>query len=342
MTVMTAQTPASGPTAAQVQHDQPALTVEGLSITSGPSRKSVQLVEDLNFSVRPGEMLGLVGESGSGKSMTASALLGLLPWGCRIAGGSIRLGGTELVGMPEKRLRALRGSEMGFVFQNPLSSLNPSLTVAQQIAEPYRLYTGATESAAREHATTLLREVGVPDAQARLDDYPHQFSGGMRQRVMIAMALACRPKLLIADEPTTALDVITQAQILRLLRRLQGEMGMAIILITHNLSLLTEHADSVMVMYAGRSVEQAPAGAFFAAPRHPYSHALLNAIPRLSERQQRLADIEGAPPRADAFSPGCRFAPRCARASERCATSRPDMRGAAHRFACFSPIEEAT
>jgi oligopeptide/dipeptide ABC transporter ATP-binding protein len=297
----------------------------------------VRIAEDLNFSLAPGEMLGIVGESGSGKTITASALVGLLPWGCRIASGSIRLGGTELVGMTEKRLRTIRGREMGFVFQNPLSSLNPSLTIAQQIGEPHRVFTGASEQAARELTAELLNAVGVPDVTKRLDDYPHQFSGGMRQRVMIAMALACKPRLLIADEPTTALDVITQAQILRLIKRFQSDLDMAVILITHNLSLLTEYADSVMVMYAGRSVEQAPADAFFEAPRHPYSHALLNAIPRLNHRLQRLADIDGLPPRPQAFPPGCRFAPRCIRASARCAITAPTMEGDIHRFACFSP-----
>ena len=316
----------------------PALAVEGLSVSAGRGDQQVRIAEDLSFSVAPGEMLGVVGESGSGKSMTASAIFGLLPWGCRIAGGSIRLGGSELVGLPEKRLRTIRGREMGCVFQNPLSSLNPSMTIAKQIAEPYRLYTGAGEQAAREHAVELLGAVGVPDARKRLDDYPHQFSGGMRQRVMIAMALACRPRLLIADEPTTALDVITQAQILRLIKRFQSEMDMAVILITHNLSLLTEYADSVMVMYAGRSVEQASARSFFDTPRHPYAHALLNAIPRLNDRHQRLTDIEGLPPRPQDFIDGCRFAPRCSRASERCVDNRPPMQGMTHRFACFSPI----
>lgn len=316
----------------------PALAVEGLSVAAGRGAHEVRIAESLSFSVAPGEMLGVVGESGSGKSMTASAIFGLLPWGCRIAGGSIRLGGTQLVGMPEKQLRSIRGREMGCVFQNPLSSLNPSMTIAKQIVEPYRLYTGVGEHAAREHAADLLSAVGVPDARKRLDDYPHQFSGGMRQRVMIAMALACKPRLLIADEPTTALDVITQAQILRLIKRFQSEMDMAVILITHNLSLLTEYADSVMVMYAGRSVEQAPAQSFFETPRHPYAHALLNAIPRLKDRLHRLTDIEGLPPRPQDFTEGCRFAPRCNRASERCIATRPPMQGMNHRFACFSPI----
>jgi oligopeptide/dipeptide ABC transporter ATP-binding protein len=323
-------------TVAQAGH--PVLAVEGLSIAAGKGSHSLRIAEDLNFTVAPGEMLGVVGESGSGKSMTASAIFGLLPWGCRIGSGSIRFGGTELVGLPERHLRNIRGREMGCVFQNPLSSLNPSMTIAKQIGEPYRLYTGADARAARDRAAELLSAVGVPDAANRLDDYPHQFSGGMRQRVMIAMALSCRPRLLIADEPTTALDVITQAQILRMIKSFQSEMDMAVIFITHNLALLTEYADSVMVMYAGRSVEQAPARDFFNAPRHPYTHALFNAIPRLGNRHQRLVDIDGLPPRPQDFPSGCRFAPRCTRASERCTHSSPPMQGATHRFACYSPI----
>ena len=318
----------------------PGLEVEGLSVAFGRGRNAFRIVEDLSFSVPPGRLLGLVGESGSGKSMTASALLGLLPWGGRIDRGSIRLDGRELVGLSERRMRAVRGRHIGMIFQNPLSSLNPSMTIARQIGEPYRLYTGASKAEARARALELLREVGVPDAQRRLDDYPHQFSGGMRQRVMIAMALACRPRLLIADEPTTALDVTIQAQILRLLKRLQEEMQLAVIIITHDLSLVAEYADEVLVMYAGRAVEQAPAGDFFAAPRHPYSHALLNAIPRLAAPEQRLADIDGIPPSPRQFPPGCRFAPRCLRATPECSAALPPAAGTArHRFYCIHPME---
>jgi peptide/nickel transport system ATP-binding protein len=320
--------------------DSTGLQVEDLEVTFGRGRKAFRVVEELSFTVPPGRMLGLVGESGSGKSMTASALLGLLPWGSRISRGSVRLNGQELANLPERRMRALRGREMGMIFQNPLSSLNPSMTVARQIGEPYRLYTGASEAEARGRALELLREVGVPDAEQRLDDYPHQFSGGMRQRVMIAMALACKPRLLIADEPTTALDVTIQAQILRLLKRLQEEMQLSVILITHDLSLVAEYADDIMVMYAGRSVEHAPAQEFFRAPRHPYSHALLNSIPRLTDPNQRLTDIDGIPPSPQQFPPGCRFAPRCSRATPECSAAYPPAVGDKGRYHCLHPFGE--
>ena len=314
------------------------LQVRNLSVSFGRGRKAFDVIDSLSFQVGAGETLGLVGESGSGKSMTAAALMGLLPWGGRISAGSVRLDGTELTQLSAPALRAVRGREIGMIFQNPLSSLNPSLTIAQQIAEPYRLYGGADAQAARTHALDLLREVGVPDAARRLDDYPHQFSGGMRQRVMIAMALVCHPRLLIADEPTTALDVITQAQILRLIRRLQKALGMAVIFITHDLSLVAEHADSVMVLYAGRAVEQGPAEAFFRAPRHPYSQALLHAIPRLAKPEKRLSDIDGLPPRPQEFSKGCRFAPRCPAVTPECLSAYPQRRGGAHHFYCMHPV----
>lgn len=315
-----------------------ALHVEDLTVTFGRGKKTFQVIESLNFSVAPGETLGLVGESGSGKSMTAAALLGLLPWGGRISRGSVRLGEQELTHLSARALRELRGREVGMIFQNPLSSLNPSMTVAQQIAEPYRLYLGADARAGRARALELLQEVGVPDAERRLDDYPHQFSGGMRQRVMIAMALACKPKLLIADEPTTALDVIIQAQILKLIRRLQREHGMAVIFITHDLSLVAEYADQVMVLYAGRTVERGRTPEFFANPRHPYSRALLNSIPRLANGDARLSDIDGLPPRPQAFPTGCRFAPRCTLRTEDCELHYPPASGEGHQFFCVHPV----
>lgn len=314
------------------------LVVRDLTVTFGRGRKSFNVIDSLSFDVAPGETLGLVGESGSGKSITAAALMGLLPWGGRISAGSIRLGTTEMTQLSSGALRQTRGQEMGMVFQNPLSSLNPSMTIVQQIAEPYRLYCGASDSAAREHALQLLREVGVPDAEKRLDDYPHQFSGGMRQRVMIAMALACNPRLLIADEPTTALDVINQAQILRLIQRLQEEQGMAVIFITHDLSLVAEYAHKVMVLYAGKTVEQGSADEFFRSPRHPYSQALLHAIPRLLHQGERLTDIDGLPPRPQAFPVGCRFADRCAYRTEECLVRYPPKTGDAHHFYCFHPV----
>lgn len=325
-------------TVLQPKSDPAGLQVQNLSVSFGHGRKAFHVIESLSFQVGAGETLGLVGESGSGKSMTAAALMGLLPWGGRISAGSVRLNGTELTQLSASALRAVRGREIGMIFQNPLSSLNPSLTIAQQIAEPYRLYGGADAKAAQAHALDLLREVGIPDAARRLDDYPHQFSGGMRQRVMIAMALVCNPRLLIADEPTTALDVITQAQILRLIQRLQKALGMAVIFITHDLSLVAEYADSVMVLYAGRPVEQGPAEAFFRAPRHPYSQALLHAIPRLVNPEERLSDIDGLPPRPQEFSKGCRFAPRCPAVTPECLTAYPQRRGGIHHFYCIHPV----
>ncbi|MBN6740409.1 ABC transporter ATP-binding protein [Acidithiobacillus ferrivorans] len=313
------------------------LRVNDLTVTFGRGRKAFNVIESLNFEVAAGETLGLVGESGSGKSMTAAALMGWLPWGGR-SSGSVQLGDTEITRLSKTALRATRGREVGMIFQNPLSSLNPSLTVAQQIAEPYRLYCGATAPAARSHARQLLQEVGVPDAERRLDDYPHQFSGGMRQRVMIAMALACSPRLLIADEPTTALDVINQAKILRLIQRLQKEHGMAVIFITHDLSLVAEYAQKVMVLYAGKTVEQGPAEDFFCSPRHPYSQALLHAIPRLVNMEERLSDIDGLPPRPQEFPVGCRFAPRCPAMTPECLTAYPAQQGGAHYFYCIHPV----
>lgn len=314
------------------------LQVRGLTVTFGRGRKAFKVIESLSFDVAAGETLGLVGESGSGKSMTAAALMGLIPWGGRVSHGSVRLGQTELTRLPNAALRTLRGREIGMIFQNPLSSLNPSLTIAQQITEPYRLYFGATRAEARDHALYLLQEVGVPDAKNRLDDYPHQFSGGMRQRVMIAMALACKPRLLIADEPTTALDVINQAQILRLIQRLQKEQGMAVIFITHDLSLVAEYAQKVMVLYAGMTVEQGSVEDFFRAPRHPYSQALLHAIPRLVNTEERLSDIDGLPPRPQEFPLGCRFAARCPAMTTECLGAYPPRTGDAHAYYCIHPV----
>lgn len=314
------------------------LQVRDLTVTFGRGRKAFHVIESLSFEVAAGETLGLVGESGSGKSMTAAAIMGLIPWGGRVSSGSVRLGKTELTQLPNAALRAVRGREIGMIFQNPLSSLNPSLTIAQQIAEPYRLYCGATRSEAFDHALYLLQEVGVPDARKRLDDYPHQFSGGMRQRVMIAMALACKPRLLIADEPTTALDVINQAQILRLIQKLQKEQGMAVIFITHDLSLVAEYAQKVMVLYAGKTVEQGSAEAFFQAPKHPYSQALLHAIPRLVTLGDRLTDIDGLPPRPQEFPVGCRFAERCPAMTPECQTAYPSRSGDKHFYYCIHPV----
>ena len=316
------------------------LAVTGLTIGLADSRHAPALVDDLSFGVAEGEMLAFVGESGSGKSLTASAIFGLLPFGTRRLAGSIRLKDTELTGLPERALRAWRGRDMGLVFQNPLTALSPSVGVQAQIAETYRVHKGGTRRAARERAQGLLKEVGLPVRADGIDTYPHQLSGGMRQRAMIALALACDPALLIADEPTTALDVLIQAQILDLLARLQKERGLAVVLITHDLTLAARYADRILVLYAGRAVEEGRADRFFRGPRHPYSRALRDAIPKIPATGERLAEIPGLPPGPDALAAGCSFAPRCPNARDDCRQSEPPMRLSGTRFACLHPCPE--
>lgn len=302
------------------------LEVRGLRIDGRLERRPVTIVDGLSFRLERGRMLALVGESGCGKSLTAAALLGLLPWGFRIAEGEILLDGTSVLTLPQPEWRRLRGAKIGAVFQNPLSALNPSLPIWTQVVESARVVEGLTKEEGRRRACELLELAGIADAASRLDDYPHHFSGGMRQRVAIASALARDPAILIADEPTTALDLITQAQILRLFKRLQRERALAVLFITHDLSLVAEYADEVLVMYAGRAVERGPSSHFFAAPLHPYSRALLGAVPRPTAPEQRLTDIVGVPPSPLAYPPGCRFAPRCPRASDVCRRDPPPPR----------------
>jgi oligopeptide/dipeptide ABC transporter ATP-binding protein len=301
----------------------PLVAVESLRVTARRAGRTYPIVEDVSFQIEAGSLLALVGESGCGKSLTAAALLGLLPWGLAIASGRIRLEGQDVLALAPAQWRRLRGRQVGAVFQNPLAALNPSLPIWKQVVESAQLAFGLDRPAARHRALELLERVGVPDAAQRLDDYPHQFSGGMRQRVAIAVALACNPRVLVADEPTTALDLITQAEILGLLNRLRLEQGLAVLFITHDLSLVAEYADQVLVMYAGRVVEQAEARRFFAGPRHPYSRALLGAIPRLATPEVRLTDIEGLPPNPLDYPSGCRFAPRCPRVIDRCRGEDP-------------------
>jgi peptide/nickel transport system ATP-binding protein len=320
----------------------PVLEISDLSTQIQLSRSVVHAVGNVDLRIEPGETLGLVGESGCGKSMTGLSVMGLLPPGGRITGGSIRLDGRELVGLPEEELRKLRGNEMAMVFQDPLTSLDPTKTIGYQVAEPVRLHTGASKAAALERAAEVLSLVGLPRPQERLGDYPHQLSGGLRQRVMIAMALACDPKILIADEPTTALDVTIQAQILALLDDLKARLGMALLLITHDLGVIAGHADRVNVMYAGRLVETAATPDLFARMRHPYSRALLASIPALTQPPgQRLASIPGIPPDLARLPAGCRFAARCAKAGEYCDISEPPLTGtsADHLFACWHPVD---
>jgi oligopeptide/dipeptide ABC transporter ATP-binding protein len=297
----------------------PALEVNNLSTQIQLSRSVVQAVGNVDLKIDAGETLGLVGESGSGKSMLGLSILGLLPGGGRIVEGSIRLEGRELVGLPKRELQRLRGNEVAMIFQDSQSSLNPTKSVGAQVAEPMRVHRGASRKQARERAVEVLDLVGLPQPRERLNDYPHQLSGGLRQRVMIAVALACEPRVLIADEPTTALDVTIQAQILALLDRLKSELGMATLLITHDMGVVAGRADRVNVMYAGRIVETAPTQALFSSMRHPYTQALLGSIPRLSQDTSKaLVTVPGVPPDLASLPPGCRFAARCPRASAKC------------------------
>lgn len=295
-------------------------------------------VDRVSFDLAVGETLALVGESGCGKSLTALALLRLLPRGGRIeAGSAVRLGEVDLLALDERRLQTVRGRRIGMVFQDPMTSLNPLFTVGSQIAEALRAHRTIDRREARDRAIALLDEVGIADATARYEQYPHELSGGMRQRVMIAIALSCDPEILIADEPTTALDVTVQAQILEILDRLQQSHGMAILLITHDLGIVAGRADRVAVMYAGRLAETAPTDALFGAPAHPYTRALLASVPRLEGPRRPLQPIAGSVPTPAAWPTGCRFHPRCPVAFDRCPLESPPLvsAGAAHRAACF-------
>jgi len=301
----------------------------------------VHAVDGVTLHVDEGETLGVVGESGCGKTMTALTIMQLLPNSGRIAAGSIKLGGRELTGLKPEEMRKIRGDDIGMIFQDPLSSLNPTHTVGQQIAEAVLLHREVSKKEALDRAVEVLDLVGLPRARERVGEYPHQFSGGMRQRVMIAMALACDPKLLIADEPTTALDVTIQKQILELIDDLRRRLGMAVIMVTHDLGVIAGRADRVAVMYAGKVVETTDTSSLYANPRHPYTEALFHALPEKSaETRERLYSIPGAPP--DLVNPpkGCRFAPRCRYATDKCRAEAPDLNGetTAHTYRCFFPV----
>ena len=314
------------------------LAVEGLTVAFRSGRGEVTAIEDVSLQLAPGEILGVVGESGSGKSVTALAVMGLLPRpAARVVSGRVVFEGTNLLALPERRLRRLRGPGIGMIFQEPMSSLNPVFSIGEQITETLRAHERIGPAAARVRAATLLDRVGIPSAARRLGDYPHQLSGGQRQRVMIAIALACNPRLLIADEPTTALDVTIQAQILDLLLDLRQERGMAVLLITHNMGVVAEIADRVLVMYAGRSAEQAPVDALFAAPSHPYTRGLLSCVPDLGLDMRRLPAIPGSLPDPGRRPPGCRFAPRCALHVAACDAGQPPLLplGPGHLAACI-------
>ncbi|MBL6457877.1 ABC transporter ATP-binding protein [Belnapia sp. T6] len=298
------------------------LELRDLGVTFATDRGPLRAVDGISFSVEAGRTLAVVGESGCGKSVTALATMGLLPPAARLD-GSIRLLGREMTSLTPEEWRDRRGRDLAMIFQEPMTSLNPAFTAGDQVAEALRVHEGLGRRAAFDRAVALLDRVRIPDAARRARQYPHQLSGGMRQRVMIAMALACRPRLLIADEPTTALDVTVQAQILALLDELKRETGMAVVLITHDLGVVADHADEVVVMYAGRVAERAPAARLFARPEHPYTVGLLGAAPRIEGGAGRLASIEGTVP--DLLRPpeGCRFAPRCPFRGADCARQPP-------------------
>ena len=320
----------------------PLLQVEGLKTHFFTRDGIVRAVDGVSFSVSPGETLAIVGESGCGKSVTSLSILRLIasPPG-RIVEGRLMFAGRDLLALSDAEMRAIRGNEIAMIFQEPMTSLNPVLTIGRQISESLRLHRGMSKEQALQRAVEMLKLVNMPEAERRLTQYPHQISGGMRQRVMIAMALACDPRLLIADEPTTALDVTIQAQILDLMRKLKDKTGAAIVLITHDLGVVAEMAQRVVVMYAGRKVEEAPVGRLFAVPRHPYTRGLVNSIPRLGEgsvgKRKRLQEIRGVVPSLREEIPGCIFAPRCPHATDRCRAEYPplEQKAGGHWVACW-------
>jgi len=330
------------------EHEGALLEIEELRIEFATDQGRVRAVEGVTYAVARGETLAVVGESGCGKSVTAMSILGLVPQPPgRIAGGRIRFEGRDLLAASEEELRAIRGDDIAMIFQEPMSSLNPVFRVGDQVAEALIEHRGVSQERARARAIEALARVGIPSPEKRVDDYPHQLSGGMCQRVMIAMALICDPKLLIADEPTTALDVTVQAQILDLMRDLQAGTGTAIVLITHDLGVVAEMAQRVVVMYAGQIVERASVEAIFERPRHPYTAGLLRSIPRLDDADARLEPIEGSVPDALSLPSGCRFHPRCRFVRERCRRDAPPEHersdgagGVPHRSACFAIDED--
>jgi oligopeptide/dipeptide ABC transporter ATP-binding protein len=319
------------------------LQIRDLRTAFHTRRGTALAVDGVSLDVRRGETLCLVGESGCGKSVTALSILRLVSPPGRIDGGSICFAGQDLLSLSERAMRQVRGARISMVFQEPMTSLNPVFTIGQQIAEAVELHQDVSADEARDRAAAMLRQVGIPDPEIRLDDYPHQLSGGMKQRAMIAMALVCRPDLLLADEPTTALDVTIQAQILDLIRALQQASGMAVILITHDLGVVAEMADQVAVMYAGRIVEQAPVNDLFGQPLHPYTSALFRSLPAAHAEGERLNVIRGQVPSAFSYPAGCRFCERCAAAVERCRQEYPPFteKAAGHWAACWQVPTQA-
>ncbi|QFU17690.1 ABC transporter ATP-binding protein [Microvirga thermotolerans] len=323
---------------------QPVLSVRDLRVEFVTRRGILKAIDGVSFHIDRGEVLGVVGESGAGKSVTGSAVIGLIDPPGRIAGGEILLNGKRIDNLPPEEMRRIRGKRIGMIFQDPLTSLNPLYTVGEQLVETIRTHTSLSASGARKRAIDLLAEVGIPAPERRIDSYPHEFSGGMRQRVVIALALCAEPELIIADEPTTALDVSVQAQIIFLLKKLGREHGTAIMLVTHDMGVIAETADRVAVMYAGRVAEIGPVREVVQQPLHPYAQGLMGAIPSLHGDAQRLAQIPGSMPRLSAIPPGCSFNPRCPFAFDRCRTERPEAvsRGK-HPVAChlYDPVPAA-
>ena len=315
----------------------PLLEVEDLRVEFPTRRGVLVAVDGISFAIEEGEVLGVVGESGAGKSLTGMSIIGLLEPPGRIAEGRVRLDGRRIDNLAPEAMRRIRGKQIGAVFQDPLTSLNPLYTIGRQLVETISTHLDLGERAARSRALELLSEVGIPAPERRIDSYPHEFSGGMRQRVVIALALAANPRLLIADEPTTALDVSIQAQIIALLKRLCREHGTAVMLVTHDMGVIAETADRVAVMYAGRIAEIGPVRDVIQVPRHPYTEGLMGSIPTMAERRDRLVQIEGAMPRLTEIPPGCAFGPRCPKVFTRCGGERPELMatGGSSRAACW-------
>jgi len=314
----------------------PLLEVRHLRVEFPTRRGSLLALNDVSFEIAPGEILGVVGESGAGKSLTGASIIGLLEPPGRIASGEIVLDGRRIDNLPHEAMRSIRGRQIGAIFQDPLTSLNPLYPVGRQLIETIQTHLNMSVEAARARAVALLKETGIPAAEARIDQYPHQFSGGMRQRVVIALALAAEPKLIVADEPTTALDVSIQAQIISLLKRLTKQHGAAVMLVTHDMGVIAEASDRVAVMYAGRIVEIGPVQEVIHHPAHPYTAGLMGSIPSMGKARERLLQIDGTMPRLNAIPGGCAFNPRCPHAVERCRRERPDLMQAGQtRAACW-------
>ncbi|CAH1653473.1 dipeptide ABC transporter ATP binding subunit DppD [Chelatococcus asaccharovorans] len=324
-------------TSAAPERASPLVEVKGLRVALNTESGAIPVVRDVSFEIMPGEILGVVGESGAGKSMMGTALTGLIDPPLAIVGGEIHCNGRRIDNLPPEDLRKVRGAEIATIFQDPLTSLNPVFTIGRQLVETIEEHTELKGQAARQEAISLMAQVGIPAPEARLANYPHEFSGGMRQRVVIALALAGRPRLIVADEPTTALDVSIQGQIIALLRDLCQRKGTAVMLITHDMGVIAEAAQRVAVMYAGRIVEIGPVRDVILTPRHPYTRGLMGSIPEVGRRLRRLPQIAGAMPRLDAIPRGCAFSPRCPDVMDICRQERPELKpSAGHRAACWA------